>query len=498
MAGAFDAINAGARIVNFSWGSRIPATLSFAAIPFSGFTAAYRALGILFFSSAGNTPPGKSPEDVDEEDCFLVCWEAAFHMPCENAGMVCVGGLNLNGDTREAGSSYGYQSCGGLCDVDIFGPFWTYVTPDPVNVPGGNQARLAAGTSYASPFVAGVAALVWAANPALDAGDVENVLYTNANPSPDVGTQRYVNALAAVRAVFGGNVPPNVQITRPAHGGIFPYNTQVELSAQTQDYEDPGCCIVSWSSDLDGPLGTTHGNTTGFVVSFPTPAVRRVHATVTDRAGASATTSVLVAAYNAPPTVTAEAPSASGPLYRDAAYRFRARVSDANLDVGCGAVAWTSNDPSDHLAATGCDPFITFNSAGMRTVTASATDPYGEKASSSVTVTVISPPPNSPPVATINSPADGSFRYFYYDIALRGQARDADHDAISYRWTVRCRAGGPEVQIATGAEATWRPTREDAWRRGCQVSDIIVTLYASDKDGTGSDAVTVEMREPIP
>src|SRR5690606_32883931 len=190
--------DAGAKIANMSYGAAIPDVLFFTVEPFDVATASFRDSGMLLFAAAGN-----DDDDVDAERCirFIGClgWEEAWHTPCENAGVICVGGTNGNSTSRASGSNYGAEH------VDIFAPFTMWLGPDP-EAPG-NEARVTHGTSYSSPFAAGVAALIWAADPSLSANEVEDILLATAHSSPDDEVNGYVNALGAVQEALG-NVSP--------------------------------------------------------------------------------------------------------------------------------------------------------------------------------------------------------------------------------------------------------------------------------------------------
>ncbi|MBN2361681.1 MAG: S8 family serine peptidase, partial [Deltaproteobacteria bacterium] len=162
----------GARVINMSFGASIPTIVAWTIYPFEATTALIRASGTLLFAAAGN-----SGENVDAEDCFAgICWESSWHTPCENNGVICVGGLGYNATVLDPGSNYGEEH------VDVYGPYHVLVGPDPEHL--ANEARLVSGTSFSSPFAAGVAALVWAADPTLPASTVEEAVTRVTQASP--------------------------------------------------------------------------------------------------------------------------------------------------------------------------------------------------------------------------------------------------------------------------------------------------------------------------
>lgn len=81
----------------------------------------------------------------------------------------------------------------------------------------GNQYFWESGTSMASPQVAGVAALVFAANSGLDNHDVKGIIESSANHSIAPGATKFglVNALAAVQAAGGTTTPSNTPTPTP-------------------------------------------------------------------------------------------------------------------------------------------------------------------------------------------------------------------------------------------------------------------------------------------
>ena len=129
--------------------------------------------GMLVFAAAGNARPGEASQDVDHMSCYFVCVEEAIIRPCEFDGVTCVGGLRAGSHDRDINSYYCFERrSSGICDVDVYAPFTVYMggTAPRNGVAGDstvNRASITQGTSFSSPYVAGVAALMLAANPRL-------------------------------------------------------------------------------------------------------------------------------------------------------------------------------------------------------------------------------------------------------------------------------------------------------------------------------------------
>ena len=195
------ALATGPRIINMSFGVPVPASLFFLADPFNRFTLFLRLSGMLIFASADN-----QGQDVDALDCFFgACWERTWQVPCENDGVIGVGGLNWNSSARHPSSNFG-SGRGERGSVRMFAPFTLWVGPDPATPgsTGNNFAQLVNGTSFSSPFAAGVAALIWAANLALNADDVERIMMETAHTgSSDPTVRRWLDANKGVLRALG-------------------------------------------------------------------------------------------------------------------------------------------------------------------------------------------------------------------------------------------------------------------------------------------------------
>ncbi len=465
----------GARIANMSYSAPVPIVFAWSVLPFEATTALLAESGMLLFAAAGND--GK---DVDDESCFVFCVENTWWTPCENAGVICVGGLREDTPDRALGSNYGAKQ------VDIYAPYTVYVGPDPENPD--NAVRKVSGTSFSSPFAAGVAAMIWAANPGLSANSVRGILYDTAHRSPDPDVNRYVNALGGVQAALG-NVPPvitvfgDTDLTRQL-------NHELVLSAMVSDFEDGNnCCDIRWESNVDGFLGT--GNSITHV--FSSEGSRMITLSATDGLGGLGQAVIALNIVNSPPTVTVTRPTDGESILGSVPFTLRGQardINEPNQNLACSALVWTSSNPNDAMPVTGCDVVVTFNTLGARTLTLTATDPQSLQSTQSITVNVVAPPNNLPPTVSISSPQNGINIGLFDPLTLSGSATDPEGNTpLSYEWIVNFGSGN--VIVGTSPNLSWTPDNtipvqcDKRW-------NIRISLRVTDSFGqTGVDFVDV-------
>jgi hypothetical protein len=469
----------GARIANMSYSAPVPYYLAFTVLPFEAATAAVRASGMLLFAAAGN-----AGDDVDAEKTAFgvgLGFERSWHTPCENAGVICVGGLASNSLSRAGSSNYGSRQ------VDLFAPFTLWLGPDP-DAPD-NVVRAKNGTSFSSPFAAGVAALVWAADPSQSASDVEDVLFANAKTSPDDEVGRVVDALGAVNAVLG-NIPPAIEVTRPDAGDELDLNATVFFDAIVTDFEDGvACCDVTWTSNLDGPLGTGAATSSSFATVGP----RLITVTAVDSDSGRTSVEIPVTVVNTAPRVEITKPVPEDDVFQGVSTVLRGTSFDLNepgAALACTAMTWTSSDPADGaFPVSGCDVQVVFATLGTRTLTLTGTDPQGAADSDTAIVTVVDPPPDLPPTVLITSPTNFQSVQIDEEITLSGVVDDPEGATpLTLVWTVAVDGGAAE-QVGTGNDVPWTPADTIDFS-GEDRYDVTIRLTATDPGGnSGNDFV---------
>lgn len=150
--------------------------------------------GIFMVASAGNGGDDQVGDDVDDED----------YEPCIISGVFCVGALGGDSMVYTNGAK-AYSNHGG--PVNLWAPTDIVAMPDGGS---GGQFVVHNGTSAAAPYVAGVAAMMKAMNPALNYEQMRDMLQNTAwTDSPNPRVTRYLNAFAAVKAAAGNQLLPD-------------------------------------------------------------------------------------------------------------------------------------------------------------------------------------------------------------------------------------------------------------------------------------------------
>lgn len=347
-----------------------------------------RDKGALIVAAAGNN--GRS---VDGDTLWV---------PCESTYVMCVGGMDGSAAVS-SGSNYGEGDS--TTSVEIYGPMCVRTINDPNKSYLDFTTRNTCGTSVASPFVGGVAALVMAADPSLGPEEVRKILNDTANVGglggKVTGSQRRVNALQAVARALGVEIAaPKVSIQTPTEGKQIRPDNWVDLKGTATDFMGR-TLKLSWASDKDGHLAD--GSTTSIPkLSLGTHVLT---ATATDSTGRAGSAKVTVKVVDTPPDVQLVSPPSGLKVVEGNSVPLVATSVDSDTwtpvpdkDTAWevrrnGTVVHTATGHSAALPAAKVTP-------GSYTVRFTAA---GVTVQSSFTVTAI-PPGQKAPKATITKP----------------------------------------------------------------------------------------------
>ena len=460
---------AGAKVMNMSYSASVPAIFAWTVWPFEATTVAVRASGALLFASAGN-----DGRDVDGENCFIVCWEHTWITPCENAGVICVGGLGWNSKNRAGGSTLRTGSNFGAENVDIFAPYTVYRGQSPAAPAGGTTVGTINGTSFASPYAASVAALIWAADPSLSATQVWQTMRDTAHTSPDRRVNLYVNAYDAVLSAIGVGVAVDMQ--SPINGATYELNSNVHMYAEVGYVAEAGGTpvTVQWRSQPEGrilrtdtysPGAGSHAIYSDFHVNDLSEGAHTISVRVT--AGTVvAEDSVAITIHNTPPTAVIAQPTAGAAFCPGELVTFRGTSFDPNELGGLpdSAFAWRSN--INGALGTGATYSTSSLSSGSHTVTLRVTDSGGLYAEDTVAITILAPTHpdcvDLGPSALISTPAHNTSFFieasdsfgWYATVTFTGYVSDPEDpiSALNVEWLSDEQGdlGTPSVNSVTG------------------------------------------------
>lgn len=222
----------------------------------------------------------------------------AYSYPADYDEVVSVVALDST-NTRASWCDYNDQKNISAPGVDITSTYYGSIT----------AYRQASGTSMASPLVAGVAAMLFAADPTLTVEEVKDVMYTTATDLGDEGRDDYygygmINPVEALKQVSGASV----QVEDGSSSSVYRTQTvQLEAAAINPEKTAEGW---TWTSS-DTSIATVDSN--GLVTAITAGSVL-ITATATNDSDITGAITITVNEIEIPDTPTSEGVSGEGIL----------------------------------------------------------------------------------------------------------------------------------------------------------------------------------------
>jgi subtilisin family serine protease len=454
------------RIINVSATTAVAGGWCFAVCEPLDIVAGYiNRQGILFVAAAGNQGANVDATDVV---CVFFCvrFEEAAFIPCETDHVICVGAHTALRSVRAPYSNFGTYTDANT--VDIFAPGDQYsvvaLSADETATPVVDDLQIINGTSFATPFTAGILALAWSADPGQSHSDVLDCVMSSAHANSLTGEPRRVNALGAVQCAMGGTYP-FVEIVTPADGAQFTRGTEsVELRANADDLEDGSALTIAWFSSLQGALGSsTPGSNRNLGPFGLQVGTHEICAGVTDSSSRSLQDCIEIEIRSAAPVAEIFQPSFGDEFVASANIVLSGSARDPDGPTPTD-IRWymdrygepTSTIPAVTGTLSASIPASTYGPGDYR-ITLYVEDDSGAFSIDDVDFAIVDDPSNALPTITISRPAPG-FEYFSTDggpvtIPLVAVAEDAEDGVIAFDqidWYVSTN-GGAEQPLAVNS-----------------------------------------------
>lgn len=261
---------------------------------------------------------------------------------------------------------------------------------------------------------------------------------------------------------------------------IFLPTNQVSITATAND-PDGTISSILWEKKTGGPATLTNGNTLTVTVSGLTAGVYTFRITVTDNAGASAFSEVIVNVLLGNQSPTANAGNDQAITLPSNSVNLVGTGTDP--DGSIVGYSWTKlNGPAANLTNTNTPILVVTNMVqGTYTFNLTVTDNEGSTGSDQVivTISVSSPGTNETPLAIAGG--NISFSLPTSSANLYGSGFDPDGSIVAYNWV---KSSGGSATLINADKPTLTVT-------DLQVGQYIFMLTVTDNSGASDDDIAI-------
>jgi hypothetical protein len=219
---------------------------------------------------------------------------------------------------------------------------------------------------------------------------------------------------------------PVVAITAPASGTVRTLGSSMSFSATATDPEDGNVAAsLVWTSNVDGQIGTGGS----FSTAGLSAGTHTITATATDSRTQTGSAQISVR-INQAPAVAITGPADGSTRTIGTSVTFTGTAVDPENGNVAATLVWVSNH--DGQIGTGASFSTSGLTAGVHTITATATDNDGVSNAAQITLTI-----NRPPTVVVNAPANNSTKIQGDGVTFTGSASDPENGNVtaSLVWT---------------------------------------------------------------
>lgn len=287
--------------------------------------------------------------------------------------------------------------------------------------------------------------------------------------------------VAITLIVVEGDAGPVVAISDPVDGARFGEGALVTLSGVATDLGGGELSSnVLWSSSLDGPIGSGASVSTAIL----SPGSHTIIAEATDSAGNTGSDAIELIIDGAVAAMISS-PANGSSFIEGSLISLAGTTIDLEDGERAGGLTWSSS--LDGPIGSGGHVTVSSLSVGRHTITARATDSFGNVGSAAITVIISA---DAPPMVSSSAPEEGASFDSWTTVSLQGSATDAEDGRLdaSIVWSSNIdghlgTGASISVVLSDGSHIITAEVTDSAGNTGSDTTWIIMGLEATPHGG---------------